>query len=196
MATTTQQDDTRPILPATQATARAAITSVLRALLTMTALTWLYFLVPLDGRISTSGGALLAVGLVVFAVLVTLEFTSITRSRSPVLRAFEALGVVAPFLLLLFASTYYLMAHDDAGAFSQPLTRVDSLYFSVTVFATVGFGDIVAVSQNARIAVTVQMMADLIVIGVGVRLLVGAVRRGLARRDEARTPPRSPPASG
>ena len=58
------------------------------------------------------------------------------------------------------------------------LTRTDSLYFTVTVFATVGFGDIIATSQTARLLVTVQMILDLVVLGLGIRVFLGAVQRG------------------
>ena len=59
-----------------------------------------------------------------------------------------------------------------------PLTRTDSLYFTVTVFATVGFGDITATSQTGRLLVTAQMILDLIVLGLGIRVFLGAVQRG------------------
>ena len=44
------------------------------------------------------------------------------------------------------------------------------------MFATVGFGDITAKSEAARIIVTIQMLADLAAIGVGLRVIVGAVK--------------------
>jgi hypothetical protein len=47
--------------------------------------------------------------------------------------------------------------------FAGPLTRTDALYFTVTVFPTVGFGDITARSETARIVVTGQMIADLVI---------------------------------
>jgi ion channel len=56
------------------------------------------------------------------------------------------------------------------------------LYFSVTVFTTVGFGDIAAKSETARVALIVQMLADLALLGAGARVLLGAVRRGQQRR--------------
>ena len=69
------------------------------------------------------------------------------------------------------------MAQADASNFSvHTLTKTDSLYFTVTVFATVGFGDITATSQAARLIVTVQMILDLIILGLGIRLLLGAAR--------------------
>lgn len=62
------------------------------------------------------------------------------------------------------------------------MTRTDALYFTVTVFATVGFGDIAAKTETARLVVTGQMIADLIVIGLGIRVIVGAVSHGQQRR--------------
>ena len=46
------------------------------------------------------------------------------------------------------------------------------------VFATVGFGDITATSQTGRLLVTAQMILDLIVLGLGIRVFLGAVQRG------------------
>jgi hypothetical protein len=71
-------------------------------------------------------------------------------------------------------------------SFSEPLGRLDSLYFTVTVFATVGFGDIVPVTSPARAITTVQMVGDLVLVGLVAQVIVGAVRRGMQRRDESR----------
>ena len=46
-----------------------------------------------------------------------------------------------------------------AASFTEPLTRADALYFTVTVFSTVGFGDITAKSETARVVLIVQMLA-------------------------------------
>ena len=67
----------------------------------------------------------------------------------------------APLFLLLFAAIYFLMAQADLNNFNvHSLTRTDALYVTVTVFTTVGFGDIVATTQVARLLVTVQMILD------------------------------------
>jgi Ion channel len=57
-----------------------------------------------------------------------------------------------------------------------------ALYFTVTVFSTVGFGDITAKTEAARLAVTGQMIADLVIIGLAVRVIVGAVKQGRRRQ--------------
>ena len=75
--------------------------------------------------------------------------------------------MIVPFYLLLFASTYFLMERASAANFTQPLTRTDALYFSVTVFTTVGFGDITAKSETARVVLIVQMIGDLALLGAG-----------------------------
>ncbi len=83
------------------------------------------------------------------------------------MQAFEALGLIAPLYMILFASTYFLMERASAAAFTQPLTRTDALYFTVTVFSTVAFGDISPKSEAARIVLIVQMLGDLAVLGAG-----------------------------
>jgi hypothetical protein len=62
------------------------------------------------------------------------------------------------------------------------LNVVTALYFTVTVFASVGFGDIFAQTDSMRLLVTVQMMLNLVVFGAVIRLLASAARRGVARR--------------
>jgi Ion channel len=73
--------------------------------------------------------------------------------------------LIIPLYLLLFASTYFLMERASAANFTQSLTRTDALYFSVTVFTTVGFGDIAARSETARVLLIIQMLADLALLG-------------------------------
>jgi uncharacterized protein with GYD domain len=70
-------------------------------------------------------------------------------------------------------------------SFTQPLTRIDSMYFSATVFITVGFGDITARSEAARVIVTVQMMLDLVVVGLVARLVVNAIKAGKQRQPSS-----------
>ena len=79
---------------------------------------------------------------------------------------------------------YLTMSHADLGAFGGPLTRSSALYFTVTVFSTVGFGDITAKTDVARLVVSVQMLADLAVVAVVIRLILGAATRGIDRLKE------------
>jgi voltage-gated potassium channel len=93
-------------------------------------------------------------------------------------RAVEALATSVPFFLLLFAGTYVALSAISASNFGEHLSHTDGLYFAVTVFSTVGFGDITAKSQTARLVVTGQMIADLVILGLAIKVSVDAIRRG------------------
>jgi voltage-gated potassium channel len=168
---------------------RLVLRAVLRAALTVTVLVVLYYELPMDRAFDSNTIAVLVVGLLVFMVVVTWQVRAILRADLPAVKAVEALSAAVPLFLLVFATTYFLMYRDDRGTFTQALTRTDALYFTVTVFATVGFGDISAVTQTARIVVTVQMLADLLVLGLLIRLILSAVQTGQQRRA---APPASP----
>ena len=162
---------------------RLIIAAVLRGLVVTTVLVVLYYLMPLDQPWDTGTAVRLVIGLLVFAGITVWQVKAVAGSRYPGLRAAEALGLIIPLYLLLFASTYFLMERASAANFTQSLSRTDALYFSVTVFTTVGFGDIAAKSETARVVLIVQMLADLALLGAGARVLLGAVRRGQQRRS-------------
>ena len=167
-----------------QATApvRAMVRTGLRAGGTTAALVAIYYLLPLDHTSTWIAATTLVIGLAAFIALVIFQVRSIIRSRFPGLRAVEALATSLPLFLLLFSATYLVMAAVSASNFGQKLTHTDALYFTVTVFTTVGFGDITAKSEGARLLVTAQMMADLVVLGIGAKIILGAVTRGRQRQ--------------
>ena len=142
----------------------------------------IYYLLPLDGTSIGAAVAMLAFGLLALAGLVAFQVRSIIRARHPALRAVGALATSVPLFLLLFAGTYFVMGGISEANFNEPLTRTDALYFTVTVFATVGFGDIVATTQGARVVVMGQMVAGIVIIGLGARIIVDAVKRGQQRQ--------------
>lgn len=86
---------------------------------------------------------------------------------------------------MLFAATHYLIGHNYPHSYTQTMTRLDALYFTVTVFTTVGFGDIAPVSELARTVTLLQMIGDVLIIFVIARVLFGAVRVGIERRTRA-----------
>jgi hypothetical protein len=155
--------------------------SLLRSAGSTVVMLTVYYLAPLDHARSTSALVVLGLGLVVFAGLLGWQIRSISHARHPRLRAVESLSVAIPLLLIVFAGTYLLMRQDNPGSFSEPLNHTDALYFTVTVFTTVGFGDIVPVTGAARAVTTVQMLVDLFVFGVIARVIFGAVQSGLRR---------------
>jgi hypothetical protein len=141
-----------------------------------------YFALPMSAERTAGGWLTLVLGLVVVTALLVWHLRSIIVSPFPRVRAVAAVATTIPLFLVVFAATHYLLGMNDPGAFSEQLSRLDALYFSVTVFATVGFGDIVPVSSVARALATVQMVGDLILLGFVAQVIVGAVRQGLRRR--------------
>ena len=158
--------------------------AALRIVGSTAALVAIYYALPLTRSSTWAAVTILVIGLVLFIGLAALQVRAITRSPFPGLRAVEALATSVPLFLLLFASSYVAMAAMSAGNFGGRLTHTDGLYFTVTVFSTVGFGDITAKTQAARLVVTGQIIADLVILGVAIKIITGAVSR---RRQPADT---------
>ena len=156
--------------------------AVLRTLVTVALVVTIYFLMPLDHAMNAATVAELVLGVLLLFAIIAWQIWRITRSEHPGIRAVEALAFTVPLYILLFATAYFLMDHALASTFAQPLSRIDSMYFSATVFTTVGFGDIAAKSEAARVVVTFQMMLDLVVLGLVARLVINAIKIGQQRR--------------
>lgn len=156
---------------------RTVVRSVARALGSTIALVAVYYLLPLDHASTAAAIGILVVGLAALIGLIGLQVRSIGRSRFPSLRAVEALATSIPLFLLLFAGTYLAMSSMSAGNFGQRLTHTDAMYFALTVLSTVGFGDITAKTEAARLVVSGQMAADLVLVGLGAKIIFGAVTR-------------------
>ncbi|MFI6370247.1 potassium channel family protein [Streptomyces sp. NPDC050546] len=156
---------------------------LVRAALIATGLVTVYYVLPLDGRSTGTGtSVLLACGLLLVVLVFWWEVQAIAHSPFPRLKAVEALAATLVLFLLLFAGTYFLLEHSNPGSFSEPLTKTDSLYFTLTTFTTVGYGDITARSQTGRVLTMLQMVGGLLLVGVAARILAGAVQAGLRRR--------------
>jgi hypothetical protein len=166
---------------------------LLRSLAAAVALVALYYLLPLDRLTSVPLAVLLAIGLVVLLAVSAWQVRTIISAKYPAVRAIEALATTVPLFLLLFAAAYFVMAKTSSASFSDHLTRTDALYFTVTTFSTVGFGDITAVSESARLVVTAQMILDLLILGLGIRVFIGAVQLGRQRAQPDSADPGSPP---
>lgn len=157
--------------------------SVARSCLSVAALLALYSVLPLAAAPIGVAVTLLVVGLLALAGLVTWQFLAISGAQHPGLRAAEALAVAVTLFLVLFAATYLRWSEGTPTAFSEHLDRIDALYFTVTVFATVGFGDITALSPGARVVVTLQMVGDLLLLGLVVNAMLTTARRARAARQ-------------
>jgi voltage-gated potassium channel len=144
------------------------------------------FVLPFTSALTASTILVLAGGLVLGAVLLVRQIRAIRVCPMPRAQAFGTLALTLSVCVVVFATTYYQMSRAVPEHWSEPLSRLDAFYFAVTVIATVGFGDITAVPQAARAAVTMQMIGNLLLVGLIARVLMSAVQEGLERRGSAR----------
>jgi voltage-gated potassium channel len=144
-----------------------------------------YYQAPLDRPLTAASGALFVGGLLLAALIVIVEVRGILASPWPLLRAIRVLALGVPLLLVLFAATYITVDGQQTDAFTEPLSRTDGLYFTVTTFATVGYGDISPRTELARVLVTIQMVVGLLTVGVIAKVVLGAVRVAQERNTAA-----------
>ncbi len=154
---------------------RAAVTALLIVLATV-----VFYLLPVPGRMrETSWVLLFYCGVAVLAVFIVL---SINR----LLHAGEDTRVRALIMLLCLAVLFFSYANVTLsaipGEFVGLHTKTDALYFSVSTLATVGFGDVHASGQEARAAVIVQILFNLVFIGTAAAMLSGWMRARANRR--------------
>jgi voltage-gated potassium channel len=161
--------------------ARNLAASIVAALLA----TVVYFALPVPGRMKESSWALLfSCGVVVLGVLILLAIRRL-------LRAGEGARIRGLTLLLVLTVLFFSWCEDALGAlpgqFAQLTTKIDALYFNVSTLSTVGFGDVHAVGQLARAAVTVQIVFNLVFIGAAAGIVSGALRSRATRRVQPRS---------
>ena len=150
--------------------------SALRTTLSVALLLVLYAVFPVEPITSAEPLTRLLLGLVILAVVIVLQLQAIMSASYPQLRAVEAAVTAITVFIVLFALLYVGLAQANPSNFTRPLTRVSALYFTVTVLSTVGFGDIAADSDLARLIVTIQMLLDLTLLAIVVRVFFSAAR--------------------
>jgi voltage-gated potassium channel len=142
--------------------------------------TVLYFAVPTPGRMHEASWALLfSCGAVVLGLLILLAIRRL-------LRAGEAARIRGLVLLLALTVLWFAWCDESVaalpGQFADLHTKIDALYFTVSTLSTVGFGDVHATGQLARAAVTVQIVFNLVFIGLAAGIVSGFLRSRASRR--------------
>ncbi len=173
------------------ASRRDLMKTALRAIVSVAFFLVLYSFLPIEGRPHRAIALRFFAGLALFVAVLSVELRAIARHKHPMQRAVIAMATVLPLFLFWFAWSYLTLSRSNPATFGSPLTRIDAFYFTVTVFSTVGFGDITPKTEIARVMVTLQMLGDLAVIAVVVRMIMGTATRVTERRntpDAASTP--------
>jgi len=178
--------------------ARRILIATLRVLITAAIILVLLTPAPAlpDGRLQTQLTVLayLLVWAVVFFIVFGWQVRRVARAEHPQTSMVEALAIIFVLFLAVFAKIYHMLSLTYSASFTE----------SLDFFATVGFGDITPVTQTARLITMIQIILDLVLLGVAVRVVSGAAGRGrrakpaaqVRSRDEARWAGGSEGASG
>ncbi len=84
-----------------------------------------------------------------------------------------SLGVFSAFVVLAAASAFYVFEAEHAGA--QITGLFDAVYFSVVTIATVGYGDLVAVTPEGRLVAMVLIVIGLSIVAVFTSVIIAAM---------------------
>jgi voltage-gated potassium channel len=113
------------------------------------------------------------------------------RSSSPPLLLLGYVQV-AWILVLAFSLMYWIISHQQPTSFkldcathqaSCSLSHTDSIYLTLTVFTTTGFGDIAPVSPLARGLVSLQMCVSIVFFVGALSLVIGRLdSKGTSKR--------------
>ena len=87
--------------------------------------------------------------------------------------------------VLGFALGFYVLAQRNPAQIIDLHTRVDALYFTMSTLTTVGFGDVHATGQTARVLVLVQMVFNIVFVTTAAALLSSRIRSVAAERAAA-----------
>jgi voltage-gated potassium channel Kch len=159
-----------------------------RAVVTCALLLLAYFLVPVEADPNGLRLALRSLGTLLLVVAVALLVTGqVRRQLTAPAGAAELSSVIRLVValiagLLVFALADYVVADSRPGQFVGLNTRIDALYFALTTLTTVGYGDVHAQGQIARVVVCGQMVFSIGVIATGASIVVKQLTRRPRRR--------------
>ena len=152
-----------------------------------------YYFVPVaneDHRVWRLTVFIVGLGVLIFLIVRQLR-KQLAAGSDPGVRVHTLITLLYP-VVALFALTYYVMQLTDPTQFVSLQTRTDALYYTVITLGTVGYGDVHAAGQLARVISMIQVGFDLIVIGALVavatsRFQVVPRAAGLAREKRSST---------
>jgi voltage-gated potassium channel len=151
----------------------------------------IYYAVPV-GELPTGSGVLLSVvgllgGMVLLAWAIVRQLQRLMHSRpGDATVRIDSLVFLIIIVVPMFAAGYYALEQGDGSQFASLTTKTDSLYFTLSTLATVGFGDVHAAGQVARALVALQITFDLVFVAALASVVTGYVRERAASRRAAR----------
>ena len=165
--------------------------SLLLASANLIAILTLYFAVPISTDISVErillDMVLCLLGVAGVSVVLVREARALQKGDSS--RSGLHLVLMFEVVVVIFAFLYYVIAVNESGQFSGLETRIDSLYFTMTTMTTVGYGDIHASGQLARVLTTANMAFNLAFLAAVTGLVRARVEVRATKRSDPDTRP-------
>jgi hypothetical protein len=157
----------------------------LRMSATLVVVLVLYFTVPVPFEIEASYVVQLLVSLAALALLAVAVLSEVRHQMADADRRIDGLVLALMVSVLGFALGFYVMAERTPAQLPGLDTRVDALYFTMTTLLTIGYGDIHAAGQAARVLVLVQMVFNVVIIATAASTLTSRLRTRAEVRAEA-----------
>ena len=160
--------------------------SLARTVLVLLGVTAVFLLLPVQALTLGDSFLIAAVFLIGLAGAASLIVSQVMAYRNAKLSGrarLQGLLVALYVAVLFFALSYYLMAMSNPDQIAGLKTRMDALYFSLTIVSTVGFGDVHADGQAARAVVSLQLAFNLIFVSLAVAAARAAGLPGDAPRS-------------
>jgi len=156
-----------------QNTRRARRRALLRRVLAVLGLFVAYFCVPVGSHGSPVEVAVQIVGVLVGIGVLgwVLGLEVVHAAEGSETRTVPALVLLLCLVVFAFSLAFYLMERVNPASFEGLHTRVDALYFTLVTMATVGYGDVHAAGQGARMLVIGLIVFDVVIVASLVRLL-------------------------
>ena len=157
-----------------------------RLLLSIVGMLVIFYMVPVSADESTGRIAFsVSVTLVGVAALAWGIFEQVRRQLRSRSEDIHTLVMLLPLAAVLFALGFYILEEQSPTQFEGLATRTDALYFTLSTVTTVGFGDITAHGQLARVLVMFQLVFNAVFVGAAASTIVGSIRsRAPAATDD------------
>jgi hypothetical protein len=132
-----------------------------------------YYAFPIELAGRSALGAALSLtftiaGLALVATLMVRELGAVRRGDPG--RGVRMLAMMLVLLIMGASLTFFLLNEARPDQFTGMHTKTDALYFTLTTMSTVGFGDVHAEGQVARVLVCILIVFNVVVVASLARL--------------------------
>lgn len=146
-----------------------------------------FYTVPVNTQASAERAAI-SVALTLLGIAV-LAWTIVTQLKRQLHRRSEDVHTLVLLLVLVaivFALGFYILEEHYPGQLQGLATRTDALYFTMSTLTTVGYGDVHATGQIARVLVILQLTFNAVFVGALVSTVAGIIRSRAPQLGEGR----------